>query len=107
MQFDVQLRSGSCMFNKLRYRFTHADARSSDHPKKLAFRDVEVMTLTTLSELHRQYEHMFDVHVDDQDHTLSLLREGSVLGVITETLLRLKFSSSYSGSHRIDYDNCD
>lgn len=36
-----------------------------------------------LAELHRRYGHVFDVRVDDQDHTLELLRNGTVLGAVT------------------------
>jgi LysR family transcriptional regulator (chromosome initiation inhibitor) len=36
-----------------------------------------------LSRLHRQYGYLFDVCVDDQDHTLEMLRDGSVLGAVT------------------------
>lgn len=39
--------------------------------------------LGALSRLNRRYGYMFDVRVDDQDHTLDLLRDGSVLGAVT------------------------
>lgn len=39
--------------------------------------------LGALAELNRQHGYLFDVRVDDQDHTLRLLRDGSVLGVVT------------------------
>lgn len=39
--------------------------------------------LAALSRLNRKHGYLFDVRVDDQDHTLDLLRDGSVLGAIT------------------------
>ncbi|MES2246442.1 MAG: LysR family transcriptional regulator ArgP [Pseudomonadota bacterium] len=39
--------------------------------------------LGALSVLNRQHGYLFDVRVDDQDHTLRLLRDGSVLGAVT------------------------
>lgn len=39
--------------------------------------------LGALSVLHQQHGYLFDVRVDDQDHTLELLRDGSVLGAVT------------------------
>lgn len=39
--------------------------------------------VTALSRLHQQYGYLFDIQVDDQDHTLNLLRKGAVLGVVT------------------------
>lgn len=39
--------------------------------------------LTALAKLHDEHGYVFDVRVDDQDHTLDHLREGAVLGAIT------------------------
>ncbi|MFS8931354.1 LysR family transcriptional regulator ArgP [Cupriavidus taiwanensis] len=39
--------------------------------------------LSALSVLHQQHGFLFDLHVDDQDHTLELLRVGTVLGAVT------------------------
>lgn len=39
--------------------------------------------LGALAVLNRQHGYLFDVRVDDQDHTLKLLRDGSVLGAVT------------------------
>lgn len=36
-----------------------------------------------LAQLHQQHGYVFDVRVDDQDHTLNMLRDGSVLGAVT------------------------
>lgn len=39
--------------------------------------------LPALAALHRDHGYIFDVRVDDQDHTLALLRDGSVLTAVT------------------------
>ena len=39
--------------------------------------------VTALADLHAQHGYLFDVRVEDQDHTLDLLRDGSVLGAVT------------------------
>jgi LysR family transcriptional regulator (chromosome initiation inhibitor) len=39
--------------------------------------------LAALAELHRRHGLLFDVRVEDQDHSADLLRDGSVLGAIT------------------------
>nr|WP_255496709.1 LysR family transcriptional regulator ArgP [Aquitalea sp. LB_tupeE] len=39
--------------------------------------------LEVLAQLNRENGYLFDVRVDDQDHTLKLLRDGSVLGTVT------------------------
>ncbi|MCC4597945.1 LysR family transcriptional regulator ArgP [Xanthomonas campestris pv. phormiicola] len=39
--------------------------------------------LAALASLHHAHGFLFDVHVDDQDHTLELLRNGTVLGAVT------------------------
>lgn len=39
--------------------------------------------LCVLADLHTRHGLMFDVRVEDQDHSLDLLREGAVLGAIT------------------------
>jgi len=39
--------------------------------------------LSALSVLHQQHGFLFDLHVDDQDHTLEFLRVGTVLGAVT------------------------
>jgi LysR family transcriptional regulator (chromosome initiation inhibitor) len=59
----------------------HATARSI----AIAVNDDSLQTwfLGALSRLHRQYGYLFDIRVDDQDHTLEMLRDGSVLGAIT------------------------
>lgn len=44
---------------------------------------LETWFVAALAQLHRQHGYLFDVRVDDQDHTLDLLRDGSVLGAVT------------------------
>lgn len=44
---------------------------------------LETWFIAALAQLHQQYGYLFDVRVDDQDHTLDLLRDGSVLGAVT------------------------
>ena len=39
--------------------------------------------LDALADLHQRHGMLFDVHVEDQDHSTNLLREGSVLGAVT------------------------
>lgn len=39
--------------------------------------------LPALAPLHQEHRLLFDVRVDDQDHTTDLLRDGSVLGAVT------------------------
>jgi LysR family transcriptional regulator (chromosome initiation inhibitor) len=44
---------------------------------------LQTWMLEALSALHREHGLLFDVRVDDQDHTLELLRDGTVLGAVT------------------------
>lgn len=39
--------------------------------------------LAALAQLHEQHQLLFEVRVEDQDHSTNLLRDGSVLGAIT------------------------
>lgn len=54
-------------------------------PLAMAVNDDSLSTwfLTALSQLHTQYGYLFDLRVDDQDHTLDHLRQGAVLGAVT------------------------
>lgn len=58
---------------------------ASARPIAIAVNDdsLETWLVAALARLHRQYGYLFDVRVDDQDHTLDLLRNGSVLGAVT------------------------
>lgn len=54
-------------------------------PIPIAVNDDSLVTwfVAALAQLHQQHGYLFDVRVDDQDHTLDLLRDGSVLGAVT------------------------
>ena len=39
--------------------------------------------VSALADLHKQHGMLFDVRVEDQDHSANLLRDGSVLGAVT------------------------
>lgn len=60
-------------------------AAASARPIAIAVNDdsLETWVIAALAQLHRHYGYVFDVRVDDQDHTLDLLRDGAVLGAIT------------------------
>ncbi len=51
---------------------------------------LQTWVLPALARLHQQHGYLFDVRVDDQDHTLALLRDGSVLGAVTSQARALK-----------------
>ena len=44
---------------------------------------LQTWVLHALARLHREHGYLFDIRVDDQDHTQELLRDGSVLGAVT------------------------
>ncbi len=44
---------------------------------------LDTWVLPALAQLHAEQGYVFDVRVDDQAHTLELLRDGSVLGAVT------------------------
>jgi len=44
---------------------------------------LETWFIVALARLHQRHGYLFDVRVDDQDHTLELLRDGTVLGAVT------------------------
>lgn len=44
---------------------------------------LDTWVLAALAQLHHSHGYLFDVRVDDQEHTLELLRDGSVLGAVT------------------------
>lgn len=60
-------------------------AAASTHPITIAVNDdsLETWFVAALAQLHQRYGYLFDVRVDDQDHTLALLRNGSALGAVT------------------------
>lgn len=62
--------------------------RGSDAPRTpipLAVNDDSLDTwfVPAIAELHQRHGYLFDLRMDDQDHTLQLLRDGSVLGAVT------------------------
>ena len=61
------------------------DASFSARSIAIAVNDDSLQTwfIAALSRLHDDHGYLFDVRVDDQEHTLELLRNGSVLGAIT------------------------
>lgn len=56
---------------------------------------LETWFLPALAALHHAHGDMFDLRVDDQDHTLELLREGSVLGAVTSEARPLQGCNVY------------
>lgn len=64
-----------------------ASATSRPAPLAIAVNDdsLETWLLPALSAMHLDHGALFDVRVDDQDHTLDLLRAGTVLGAVTST----------------------
>lgn len=52
--------------------------------------------LPALATLQKQHGYLFDVRVDDQDHTLDLLRDGSVLGAISSQATPLQGCNSHA-----------
>lgn len=60
-------------------------AAGRPHSIAIAVNDDSLQTwlLPALADLHHAHGYLFDVRVDDQDHTLELLRTGAVLGAVT------------------------
>lgn len=52
---------------------------------KIAVNDdsLETWVLPALAQLNQEFGYLFEVIVDDQDHSLSLLRDGSAVGAVT------------------------
>ncbi|MBB3226069.1 LysR family transcriptional regulator (chromosome initiation inhibitor) [Luteibacter sp. Sphag1AF] len=66
--------------------FLPAGARvARARPMAIGVNDDSLQTwfLEALGHLHARHGYLFDVRVDDQDHTLDLLRAGTVLGAVT------------------------
>lgn len=61
-------------------------------PIAIAVNDDSLATwfLPALSQLHHEHGYLFDLHVDDQDHTLKFLRNGTVLGAVTTEAVPLQ-----------------
>ena len=67
-------------------------AATASRPIAIAVNDDSLATwiLPALSRLHQAHGYLFDVHVDDQDHTLEFLRRGTVLGAVTAEAVPLQ-----------------
>jgi LysR family transcriptional regulator (chromosome initiation inhibitor) len=52
--------------------------------------------VAALARLHDQHGYLFDVQVDDQDHTLELLRSGAVLGAVTSDATPLQGCNAHA-----------
>lgn len=65
--------------------FRPGDETASARPIALAVNDdsLDTWVIAALSRLHARHGYLFDVRVDDQDHTLAMLRDGSVLGAVS------------------------
>ncbi|MCR4158620.1 LysR family transcriptional regulator ArgP [Kerstersia gyiorum] len=65
--------------------FLPAGQAGTAHPIAIAVNDdsLETWFVAALALLHQRHGHVFDIRVDDQEHTLDLLRDGSVLGAVT------------------------
>lgn len=61
---------------------TH-DAGSRAIPIAINADSLQTWFLEALARLHATHGYLFDVRVDDQDHTQEMLRDGTVLGAIT------------------------
>ncbi|KAF1055535.1 MAG: putative HTH-type transcriptional regulator [Stenotrophomonas maltophilia] len=51
---------------------------------------IDTWFVAALADLHARHGYLFDIRMDDQDHTLALLRDGSVLGAVTADSRALK-----------------
>lgn len=73
-------------------------APATAHPIAIAVNDdsLETWFLAALARLHAEHGYVFDIRVDDQDHTLALLRDGSVLGAVTAEAVPLQGCSIQS-----------
>ena len=59
------------------------DAAARAFPIALNADSLQTWFLQALAALHRRHGYLFDVRVDDQDHTQEMLRDGTVLAAIT------------------------
>ncbi|QWT18780.1 LysR family transcriptional regulator ArgP [Bacillus sp. NP157] len=82
----LRLRPMQALEAEAMAEFLPAEARRAEARSiAIAVNDDSLHTwvLTALAALHERQGYVFDVRVDDQDHTLDHLREGAVLGAIT------------------------
>lgn len=59
------------------------DAAARAVPIAINADSLQTWFLNGLAHLHRRHGYLFDVRVDDQDHTQEMLRDGTVLGAVT------------------------
>ncbi|HSX60277.1 MAG TPA: LysR family transcriptional regulator ArgP [Tahibacter sp.] len=57
---------------------------------------LETWFLGAIAQLHEQHGYVFDIRVDDQDHTLDLVRDGTVLGAVTSTSKAIQGCNVYA-----------
>ena len=65
---------------------------------KIAVNDdsLDTWLLSALADLSHQFGYLFDVSVDDQDHSLSWLRDGRVIGAVTSDSKAIQGSDIHS-----------
>lgn len=57
---------------------------------------LETWFLGAIAQLHQQHGYVFDIRVDDQDHTLDLVRDGTVLGAVTSAAKAIQGCNVYA-----------
>jgi LysR family transcriptional regulator, chromosome initiation inhibitor len=60
-----------------------SDATARAIPIAINADSLQTWFLKGLARLHHSHRYLFDVRVDDQDHTQDMLRDGTVLGAVT------------------------
>ncbi|HEX7814276.1 LysR family transcriptional regulator ArgP [Dyella sp.] len=71
---------------------TFAEPLATREPIAIAVNADSLATwlLDAIAGLHEKHGLLFDIHVEDQDHSTALLRNGSVMGAVTSDALRLQ-----------------
>ena len=67
-----------------------SDATRTPIPLAVNDDSLDTWFVAAIAELHQCHGYLFDLRMDDQDHTLELLRNGSVLGAVTAERKPLK-----------------
>lgn len=60
-----------------------SDAARTPIPLAVNDDSLDTWFVPAVADLHQRHGYLFDLRMDDQDHTLQLLRDGSVLGAVT------------------------
>lgn len=60
-----------------------SDAARTPIPLAVNDDSLDTWFVPAIADLHQRHGYLFDLRMDDQDHTLRLLRDGSVLGAVT------------------------